>query len=163
MELSTAVEYVNRHLCQNLRDDMFVTAFVGLFDPSKNKLSYVNAGHILPLIMLPSENAKPLGQATNPPLGIIERPFEMNEEAMPPETALLVVTDGVTEASSPDGELFTTELLTKSITETKTHSAQELVKSVTQAVLDFRQTLAQHDDITVLALVNRKTSSDKNS
>jgi serine phosphatase RsbU (regulator of sigma subunit)/pSer/pThr/pTyr-binding forkhead associated (FHA) protein len=162
-ELSTVVEYVNRHLCQNLRDDMFVTAFVGLFDPNKNTLSYVNAGHILPLIMLPSENPKPLGKATNPPLGIMERHFEMSEDEIPPETALLVVTDGITEAISPDGDLFETERLAKSITEAQVHSAQELVNSVINAVADFRQTMAQHDDVTVLALVNRKTGPNKDS
>ncbi|MHC4595218.1 MAG: PP2C family protein-serine/threonine phosphatase, partial [Planctomycetota bacterium] len=45
-ELSTVAEHINQHLCQNLRDDMFVTLFLGLFDPSTNTLSYVNAGHI---------------------------------------------------------------------------------------------------------------------
>jgi len=35
-ELSTVVKHVNQHLCQSLRDDMFVTFFLGLFDPSKN-------------------------------------------------------------------------------------------------------------------------------
>lgn len=157
-ELSTVVEYVNRHLCQNLRDDMFVTFFLGLFDPSMNKLSYVNAGHILPLIMRPSKSAQPLGEPINPPLGIVERPFEMSEEELTAETSLLVVTDGITEAGSPGGELFTTESLIELVTNTKYESAQGLVDSITNAVTDFRQTLPQQDDITVLALINRKIS-----
>lgn len=161
-ELSTVAEHVNRHLCQNLREDMFVTLFLGLFDPSKNKLTYVNAGHIQPLIMRPSERPQPLGKAINLPLGILEGPYKMVVETIHPDTSLLVVTDGVTEASSPDGDLFETDRLVKLMADLEVHSAQNLVQSVTKSVADFRQTLAQRDDITIFALVNRKIDSNKN-
>ncbi len=160
-ELPVVVEHINRHLCQHLRDDMFVTFFLGLFDPSENKLSYVNAGHIPPLVMDPSQSARSLGRAANPPLGILERPFEMNEQAMAPGASLLVFTDGLTEARSPDGEFFATDGLSELLTEKKFNSAQELVRLATTAAADFRQTQAQHDDITVFALINRRPSSDK--
>jgi serine phosphatase RsbU (regulator of sigma subunit) len=160
-ELSTVAEHVNRHLCLNLREDMFVTLFLGLFDPSKNKLAYVNAGHIQPLIMQPSERPQPLGEATNLPLGIFESPYKMVVETIHPDTSLLVVTDGVTEAGSPDGDLFEMDRLAKLMADLEVHSAQNLVQSVTKGVADFRKTLAQQDDITVFALVNRKTDSNK--
>ena len=87
----------------------------------------------------------------------------MNEEVISPETSLLVVTDGITETSTPDGgELFGMEGLAKVMAETKAKTAQELVESVTGAIRDYRQTLAQHDDVTVLALVNRKTGTGTN-
>lgn len=155
-KLSTVVEYVNRHLCQSLPDNVFITLFLGLFDPSEDKLAYVNAGHIQPLIMRPSECAQPLGEATNPPLGIFESQFEMAVETIHPNTSLLVVTDGVTEASSPDGDLFEMDRLVKLMTDSKAHSARKLIQLVTESVDDFRQTIAQQDDITVFALVNRK-------
>ncbi|MHC4462376.1 MAG: SpoIIE family protein phosphatase [Planctomycetota bacterium] len=160
-ELSTVAEHVNLHLCQNLREDMFVTLFLGLFDPSKNKLRYVNAGHILPLIMRPSELPQPLGEPVNLPLGILERPYEMVVETIDPDTSLLIVTDGVTEASSPDGDFFEMDRLAKLMTDSEAHSAQNLVQSVIKSVADFRKMLSQHDDVTVFALVNRKIDSRK--
>ncbi|MHC4889325.1 MAG: SpoIIE family protein phosphatase [Planctomycetota bacterium] len=160
-ELSAVAEHINQHLCQNLHDDMFVTFFLGLFDPSTNKLSYVNAGHILPLIMRPSERAQPLGKATNLPLGIFKGSFEVVAEIIHPNTSLLIVTDGITEASSPDGGLFEMERLEKLMTDSRAHSAQELVQSIIRGVTDFRQTLPQQDDITVFALVNHKIDSKK--
>jgi len=160
-QLSTVMEHVNQHLCQYLREDMFVTLFLGLFDLSKNELAYVNAGHIQPLIMQPSERPRPLGKATNLPLGILEGPYEMVVETIHPDTSLLVVTDGVTEASSPDGDLFETDRLVKLMADLEVHSAQNLVQSVTKSVANFRQTLAQRDDITIFALVNRKIDSNK--
>jgi sigma-B regulation protein RsbU (phosphoserine phosphatase) len=157
-ELSTVVEYVNQHLCQNLCDDMFVTFFIGLFDPSTNTLSYVNAGHIPPRIKQPSDQAQPLGEVTNLPLGIFKEAFKMQVDTISPNTSLLVVTDGITEASSPDDELFGMECLAKLMTDFESHSAQELVQTVIRGVTDFRKTVPQQDDITVLALINRTTT-----
>ena len=162
-DLSTTAEHVNHHLCENLRDDMFITFFFGLFDSSENTLSYVNAGHVLPLIMHTSQQARILGEATNPPLGIFESTFEAVVETIQPDTSLLIVTDGITEAGSPDGELFEMERLAKVMTESAASSAQELVNSVVKGAADFRQTLPPRDDITVFALINRKVNSNKES
>ena len=40
------VEAVNRELCQNNRDRMFVTLFLGVLDTKTGVLTYVNAGHL---------------------------------------------------------------------------------------------------------------------
>jgi sigma-B regulation protein RsbU (phosphoserine phosphatase) len=156
-------EYVNRHLCQSLQDEMFVTFFLGLFDPKENKLSYLNAGHIQPLIKPASGAARLLGEPANPPLGLFEGPFETFVETIDSGAGLLVVTDGITEAGSPDGEQFEMERLTELVTQARADTAQELVRAVTEGVEEFRQNLAPHDDITVFALVNRSTLSDKQS
>ena len=162
-ELSTVAQHINEHLCKSLRDDMFVTFFLGLFEPSTNKLSYVNAGHIPPLLVRPSESVvQPLDKGADLPLGIFSRPYEMATETLEPDTRLLVVTDGITEAGSPDGQMFETERLSKLMTDSRTCSAQELVQSVIKTVTDFRQTLPQQDDITIFALVNHKTNSIAN-
>jgi serine phosphatase RsbU (regulator of sigma subunit) len=157
-ELSAAVEHVNRHLCENLRDDMFVTIFLGLFDPSQNSLNYVNAGHIQPLIKAPMGSVSLLGQPENPPLGIVEQSFEMKTEQIESEASLLVVTDGITEAESPEGEMFEISRLENMVTELEFDSAEQLADATTKAVANFRQMLPQQDDITVFALVNRKTN-----
>ncbi len=158
-DLATVAEHINRHLCQNLRDDMFVTFFLGLFDPSENKLAYVNAGHIPPLIMNPSEPARKLADAANMPLGIFESPFVTAEETIDPQTSLLVVTDGITEANSPDGQMYEIERLTELMTDSKAPSAKTLIQVIMDSVVDFRQTMPQQDDITVFAFFNQKTTS----
>ncbi|MHC4500042.1 MAG: SpoIIE family protein phosphatase [Planctomycetota bacterium] len=160
-ELSKVAEYLNQHLCQNLRDDMFVTLFLGLFDPAKNELAYVNAGHIQPVIKQPSANAMLLGEPANPPLGLFEGPFETFVETIGPNTGLLVVTDGITEASSPEGELFEMDRLVRLVTDTQADSAEGLVQAVTEGTAQFREKLPPHDDITVFALVNRRVLMDK--
>jgi serine phosphatase RsbU (regulator of sigma subunit) len=160
-EPSTVAEYVNRHLCENLHDDMFVTLFLGLFDPTRNEMSYVNAGHIQPLVMRPSEGAQLLGEPANPPVGIFEGAFETVVERIEPDASLLVVTDGITEAASPDGERFEMERLVELMGVSEARSAQDLVQLVAKGAAEFRQMLPQQDDITVFALVNHKTDVSK--
>jgi serine phosphatase RsbU (regulator of sigma subunit) len=162
-ELSKVGEYVNRHLCQSLQDEMFVTLFLGLFNPKENELAYLNAGHIQPLIKPACGAARLLGEPANPPLGLFEEGFETFVETIDSGAGLLVVTDGITEAGSPEGEQFEMERLTELVTQTRAETAQEFVRAVTDAVGQFRQNLAPHDDITVFALVNRNKLSDKQS
>ena len=104
--------------------------------------------------MHPSEPARKLGEVTNIPLGIFESPFVTAVETIDPKTSLLVVTDGITEAGSPDGQLFEIERLAELMTTSQAASAKELIKSVINSVTDFRQALPQQDDITVFAMVN---------
>ena len=159
-ELSVVAEHVNRHLCQNLRDDMFVTLFLGLFDPRENTLAYVNSGHIHPLIVRPLEAVETLADGANLPLGILEGTFEMGEKVIESGSALVVVTDGIIEAVAPDGAMYEMERLVKLLGDSQANSAQKLVRSITQSVADFRRPLAQQDDITVFALVNRPAGSE---
>ena len=159
-ELGEAAEHVNRHLCQNLRDDMFVTLFLGTFEPLENKLSYVNAGHVQPMVMLPGQEARPLVGEVNIPLGIFDQPIKVVIETLPPGSRLVVVTDGITEAPSPDGSRFEVEGLAKTITESGASSARQLVSAITKKVTDYRQTMAQQDDITIFVLINSRTDTN---
>jgi sigma-B regulation protein RsbU (phosphoserine phosphatase) len=157
-ELPTVAEHVNIQLCRSLQDEMVVSLFLGLFDPSTNKLSYVNAGHLPPLIMEPSASARPLSKAANTPLGIPIDSYEMAEEILCPGAALVVVTDGITEAESPDDEKFEMENLTTAMTNSQAASAGELAQAIIKSATVFRKKLPQQDDITVFALLNQKTT-----
>jgi sigma-B regulation protein RsbU (phosphoserine phosphatase) len=159
-ELSNVAEYLNRHLCENLRDDMFVTLFLGLFDPVSNELAYVNAGHLQPVIKEASGGAKLLGEPANPPLGLFDGSFEMFVEPIEAGAGVVVITDGITEATSPEGELFETDRLLKLVAEARGDSAQGLVQAVAEGAASFRQKLPPQDDITVLALLNRRIKKD---
>ena len=129
---------------------------MGLFDPSQSTISYINAGHIPPVIIPSSGPARILAEATNIPLGIFESEFTTKVETIDSKTGLLVVTDGIIEAGSPDDKLFGMERLIDVVTNSKADSAQKLIQSVMRSVTDFRQALPQQDDITVFGLMNQK-------
>ena len=157
-EPSNVMKLVNLHLIQSLPEGMFVTLFLSLFDLSTGTLEYVNAGHLPPLLIQPQSTVVPLGQPDNIVLGVEDTSFRANVETIREDTGLLVFTDGITEARSPDDEEFGVKRVMNVLEAARDRSAKDVVDSVTKAVEDFRQPCPQRDDITVFALFNRGSS-----
>ena len=153
-DLWKVLEHVNEHLDQHLPEDMFVTLILGLFEPSTGALEYVNAGHIVPLIVHPRSGVRLLGEPRNPPLCGIHHEYEKDVETLEPGAALLVVTDGVAEAKSPDGDELGMASLERLLEDNKPDTSGRLVELVVNATNDFRGHLPQQDDVTVFALRN---------
>ena len=137
---------------------MFVTLFLGLFDPSTGVLEYVNAGHLLPLVIQPESPVVPLGQPDNLALGIQDTSFQASVATIRRETGLLVFTDGITEARSPDNEEFGVNRVVNLLGTAGNRPVGEIVDSVVAAVEGFRQSCPQQDDITVFTLFYRESS-----
>ena len=156
---------LNSLLEQNLPEGMFVTFFLGLFDPVTGRLEYVNAGHLLPLKIVTPGEASALGRPANVPLGILAESAsgEFSAEAviLPEGGGLVVFTDGITEAASPDGRMLGVEPLHGMLVRHGGFdSAGQLADCVVAAAVSFRQTLPQQDDITVLALIRNGNGGD---
>jgi len=152
-ELTEVVSHLNQHLLNNLPDGMFVTAFLGIFDPASGQLHYVNPGHLLPLVIYPDMKVKPLGKPQNTFLGAFDTSFTTNTQVIPDDTAILIFTDGIIEAHSPEEEEFGTDRVVDLFARQSADSADNVVNQVVRAVESFRQSLPQQDDITVFALL----------
>jgi sigma-B regulation protein RsbU (phosphoserine phosphatase) len=144
--------HVNRMLGQNLPDSMFVTFFLALFDPASGTLRYVNAGHLPPMMLAGGGQVSPLGSG-NQPVGVMEGRFREDSARIPDGAAMVVVTDGITESAAPGGGQLGLSGLESVLEQLQFLSADELAQRVVQAAAQFRQTLPQHDDVTVLALM----------
>jgi serine phosphatase RsbU (regulator of sigma subunit) len=153
-ELSAVMKHVNASLTQDSPSGRPVTLFLGLFDPSKGTLEYVNAGHPQPLVVQPKSGVLPLGKPDHPGLGVGDTALQTHVETIPQGAELIVFTDGITKAESPHGEEFGLAHLVHLLRSTGERSAKRTTDLIAKAVVDFRQTQAQQDDITVFALVN---------
>ena len=149
-ELSEVMKHVNSHLIQDLPKETSVTLFLGVFDPAKGNLDYVNAGQLQPLIVQPQAAVGPLGQANDSVLGIRDMIFQTKRHNINKDERLLVFTDGITKAKSPNGDQFGLKGLTYILKTAGDHSASKTIDSVTKAVADFRQMLPQNRDNTLL-------------
>jgi sigma-B regulation protein RsbU (phosphoserine phosphatase) len=150
-----AMTHVNKHLERHMPSDMFVTMVMGILEPDTGKLEYVNAGHLLPLLVSPSGVVSALGKPSNPPLGFTTACLSSDTAVLELGTGLVAMTDGVTEAMSPEGELLGSERLVELLGQVKFASSEDLVRVVTQAANAFRGPLPPHDDMTVLAILKR--------
>ncbi|MGA2498046.1 MAG: fused response regulator/phosphatase [Tepidisphaeraceae bacterium] len=147
-----AIEYVNQHLAQHLPAGLFVTLFLGLLDVRNGILEYVNAGHVPPLLMERGTVIQPLGSPDNTVLGIGSGPFSSETITLASDAMVLLMTDGISESASPEGEHFGTTRAEQVMRSAASDSANQLVHRLTEAASRFRGAGPQQDDITVLAV-----------
>ncbi|MGH2543442.1 MAG: PP2C family protein-serine/threonine phosphatase, partial [Ardenticatenaceae bacterium] len=147
-----ALAAANQRILSDTNSSMFVTAFFGVLDPTNGILTYCNAGHNPPY-MLNGQAARALG-ATGLPLGILEE-LTWNAETLhfAPGDALLLYTDGITEAGNLPGDFFGTERLLAVAQSTAERSAHALQDAITDAVFDWIGPAPQFDDMTMMVLV----------
>jgi len=152
-DLEQVVSYVATLISDNMPEGMFITLFVGLLNPKTGQLQYVNAGHLQPLIVTNDGEMSELGRPSNLPIGVGEVPAKASCETLAAGTTLVVITDGITESISPEGELFGLGRLKAALKACGPVAAAELVGRLVQDADDFRASRPQGDDLTVLCLV----------
>ncbi len=147
------LESTNRALFADLvRAGLFITAFCARLEPASGELVYANAGHNLPLLRRAGGDITEL-DADGAALGILaEVGFEECGASLGPGDALLLYTDGVTEAAGAGGQ-FGEERLAAEFTG---RSPQDLVDHIYAAVRAHAGD-ARGDDVTLVAVRRRET------
>src|SRR5204863_97664 len=84
-----------------------------------------------------------------------DQPYRIAETVLTPGDALLLFSDGITEAFSPAGEIFGEARLERVLDAARGRAAAELVAEVIGATDEFAAGAEQSDDITCLALAYR--------
>ncbi len=146
---------VNRYLCENTPTNRFVTLFVAELNTTDGSLKYINAGHNPPLIGRVNGAVEQLASGGFP-LGIMPlAEYEIGETSLASGEALLVYSDGVSEAANLKGEEFGMDRLTQVVSKNLSGSASGLRDKVESALSTFTQTAPAGDDIT-LVIVKKK-------
>jgi phosphoserine phosphatase RsbU/P len=153
MSPAQIVEAVNRELCQDNDDCMFVTLFLGLLDTRTGNVTYTNAGHPAPHILRASGNIEQIEGKADVPLGVSRKAaYRTDTITLLRGDAVFVVSDGVSEAMNAEGELYTIERLSAVLRSAGKASAAELVCAVTDHVCEFAGSAPKADDVTALAI-----------
>lgn len=146
-------EAVNRELCQNNDDRMFVTLFLGLIDTRTGLVSFVNAGHPPPHLVSATGETRQIDAKPAMPLGVRRQAaYQTRTLAIQPGDALFVCSDGVFEALNDKGDLFSIERLGRLLREAKAAEPLDMVRAVKDAVDVFTGSAPRADDVTALAL-----------
>jgi phosphoserine phosphatase RsbU/P len=86
---------------------MFVTLFLGTFDARTGQFVYVRAGHVPPFLRRAGGAMERLTGAGGFPIGIIgAATYSCSATVLNPGDCVLALTDGITEAMSPEKRLF---------------------------------------------------------
>ncbi|HXV98808.1 MAG TPA: SpoIIE family protein phosphatase [Anaerolineae bacterium] len=148
------VERLNSLFYHNIRLSNFVTFFLGRFEPQTRRLTYCNAGHNPPLLYHPQQNGRESIswlQPTGAAIGLVEDfQFGLETVTLAPGDILLLYTDGVTEAFSPQEEEFGPERLAEVIRQASTLSAPDLLAEVRRRLQEFTNGRPLADDTTIV-------------
>ncbi len=150
---------INKVLSENNPSCMFVTLFIGIFDPKTGELVYVNCGHCLPYIINKQNEEKIYtlnNTEQNPIIGVLQDITYVNSYAqLEKHDICLLYTDGVIEAMDNSLELFGELKLQKTLENNKKKSLRGILAAINQSITTHRGDAEQSDDITMLSFSRR--------
>jgi len=146
----------NNLLCQGNDTVMFVTVFLAYYDVGTGRLTYANGGHN-PALLLDSEgHVREFGQKKGAALGFMpDLPYQVGEMDLKTGETLVLYTDGVTEALSPEEEMFGEERFAALLGRNRGLALEDQGNRV-GITLDEFQAGNQFDDITIMFMKRKR-------
>jgi sigma-B regulation protein RsbU (phosphoserine phosphatase) len=153
-DLSKLLCAVNHLFYESTAPEHYATLFFATYEDDTRRLRYVNCGHNPPLVVSNTGEVRRL-EATAMVLGLFDRwSCEKGEVQLEPGDTLVAFSDGVTEATSDDGEEFGEARLIATLRAKRRQSIVSLHEDVFSTVKHFSGG-EQEDDITLVAVRSR--------
>ena len=141
----------NEKLCENNESGMFVTAWMGILDLTSGNLQYANAGHNPPLLKRADGSFEYLKTRAGFVLAGMEGVrYRIGEITLCRGDRLFLYTDGVTEATNTENNLYGEERLLNFMNQHATMEAVALLPALKNHIDEFVGEAPQFDDITML-------------
>ena len=164
-----ALANVNNQLCEGNEPGFFVTVWLGILEISTGKGIAANAGHEHPAICRRNGSYELSTYRHSPAVAAMENiRFREHEFELNPGDRLFVYTDGVTEATNQENELFGTARMLEALNSKADANPEETIENVMNGIRGFVADAEQFDDITMLSLKylgpqnNSRKKTDKN-
>jgi sigma-B regulation protein RsbU (phosphoserine phosphatase) len=130
-------------------EGFFATIILGKFWPANGQMELVLGGHH-PALKISGNQCESLPESRGPSLGIISSAkYEEERLVLAEGAAILLFTDGVTEALNRQGELFGLQRVIEFI---KNGSGPPWGQGLLNAVKDWRGYAEASDDLTILEI-----------
>ena len=147
------LEMVNSQICQNNREEMFVTVWLGILDLNTGVLTAANAGHEYPVLKQPDGDFELIKDKHGFVIGGMDgMHYSEYQFTMAPGAKLFLYTDGVAEATNAEQTLFGTDRMLEALRQAQDQTTKDVLESVNGAVATFVDTAPQFDDLTMLCV-----------
>ncbi len=153
-DLAEILRRANAVLRESTPDNCFVTLALSELDPEARSLRYVNCGHSAGYLLDSRGDMKARLESTAPPLGCLEdfTPDGVPEFLLEAGDVLVMLTDGILEAQSPEEHFFGDERALEVVRANLHAPAAEIVEALHRASLEFCRAHAAQDDVTSLVM-----------
>lgn len=132
--------------------DRYTTLFCGLISPDRRQLTYVNAGHVPPLLLRSDGGLTTLEGGGMPVAMIPDWEYEQFTVELRPGDLLVVVSDGIMEARNPDGKFWGDTEVPFIVRQHRQSPVRSLPAALCAHVDAWAAGAEQYDDITVVGL-----------
>jgi len=155
LESARLLERLNVQVARHSPASRFITLFYGLYDPATGTLQYVNAGHLPPIIRRANggfDRAETPG-AGGLALGMFDQAtYDTYVTEIHPGDALVLFSDGITEAENTAGRPFDESGLEAVIAREASHDPEAIGRAILKAVETHAGDARLADDLTALVL-----------
>ena len=152
-DLGKVFTEVNQLLCESNSEELFITAFEGVLDLVTGEFVYVNAGHEMPFICKAGGDFEPYKiRAAFVLAGMEGMKYRAGSMTLEPGDKIFQYTDGVTEATNINNELYGMERLGAILNKVKAGTPHDILPAVKKDIDEFVGEAPQFDDITMLCL-----------
>jgi sigma-B regulation protein RsbU (phosphoserine phosphatase) len=152
-DLKSIISKLNERIIKNTTEDRFITFFFGLYNSNENSLTYINAGHNPPILVLDNNVLQRLEKG-GIFIGCLPWEYELDTIELPKNSILALFTDGIVEAMNENQEEFGEDRLISILKESKSMTVPELREQIIKRVKEHRGGRVLEDDLT-LALFKR--------
>lgn len=152
LELDRALAEAEAELSRHNGQALFVTVLAVVLDLRTGEMSWCNAGHEPPYA-LGADGVRRIDHAGRPPLCVGEGyPFPLGYDRLQPGEQLCLLTDGVTEAASADGELYGRQRLERCLRGVADADPAEVLAGLRAELSAFAEGADPADDLTIVIL-----------
>ena len=152
-DLGKVFTEVNDLLCESNSEELFITAFEGVLDLVTGEFVYVNAGHEMPFICKAGGDFEPYKiRAAFVLAGMEGMKYRAGSMMLEPGDKIFQYTDGVTEATNINNELYGMDRLGEILNKVKLGTPHEILPAIKKDIDEFVGEAPQFDDITMLCL-----------
>lgn len=142
---------VNKMLCENNEEQMFVTCWMGVLDLETGLITATSAGHEFPVIRHADGNYEVLKDKHSFVLaGFDAVKYKNYEIQLNPGDSIFLYTDGVPEATNANNEMFGMDRTIEVLNTNAEASPEDILNNVKKAVDEFVGDAPQFDDLTML-------------
>ncbi|MCC5939912.1 MAG: SpoIIE family protein phosphatase [Balneolaceae bacterium] len=148
------LKHANSQLYQSTSAEKFATLFIAILDTNSNEISYSSAGHDYPFLMRKDGTFERL-QTGGLPLGMMDgMEYEEDRFTLDEGEFLFVFSDGVTDATNIQEEMFGEERLKKLLIDSlqSGETSDTLIETVVGSCLKHCGNAKLFDDLTALAI-----------
>lgn len=150
MSMQELIQKLNKKIFSITNGDKYVTLFIAKYNIISRTLTYVNCGHVPPMLFHNNQIEK-LDKGTTM-LGVFENLPKLNihEIKINKESSVICFTDGLTEMENESGEQFEDTSLNSFIEKNKTYAPALFNKLLYDHIAKFKRSVLFNDDISIL-------------